>query len=475
VATNNQISLIGAKGSRSRFKGGHGRNPYLEIKKGLNLPITGAPESTLEDARRVGKVALIGTDYLGLKPTMAVKEGDRVKLGQLLFTDKKLPDVRYTSPAGGTVIAINRGEKRVLLSVEITIDRQEEAESFASYVEDRLTQLSSKEVKDNLLASGLWTALRARPFSKVPTPDTSPHSLFVNAMDTNPLAIKPQIVIGERKKDFINGLTALSKLTEGRLFLCHEAEITIPGVDLEFVTPAAFKGPHPAGLVGTHIHFLDPVTANKTVWHINYQDVLAIGSLFTTGKLDVRRVISMAGPMVLRPRLLRTRLGASIVDILNGELKEGDARTISGSVLYGKKAAGAFAFLGRYHLQISAIKENSTRQFLQWQDPGMNRFSVKRTFISRFFHGKMFAFTTSTEGSPRDMVPIGSFEIVMPLDLMITFLLRALLVRDTDQAQALGCLELDEEDLALCTFVCPAKCDYGPILRETLAAIEIEG
>ncbi len=475
MATNNQTSLTGHKDSSSPTGGKRGGSRYLETKKGLNLPITGAPEPTLEDAPRVSKVALIGTDYNGLKPTMAVKEGDRVKLGQLLFTDKKSPEVRFTSPAGGQVTAINRGDKRALLSVEITIDGEEEAESFASYAEDQLPRLSAGEVKDNLLASGLWTALRARPFSKIPPPSTSPHSIFVNAMDTNPLAIDPVNVIGERPKDFVNGLTVLSKLTDGRLFLCHEAGTKVPGADLDFITDAEFKGPHPAGLAGTHIHFLDPVSAKKTVWHINYQDVLAIGALFTTGQLDVRRVISMAGPMVQRPRLLRTRMGASIGEIVTGELIEGETRTISGSVLYGQKSTGPFAFLGRYHLQISVIKENSTRRLFEWHYPGVNRFSVKRTFISRLLHGKMFAFNTSTEGSPRDMVPIGTFEIVMPLDLMITFLLRALMVGDTDQAQALGCLELDEEDLALCTFSCPAKSDYGPILRENLTTIEIEG
>ncbi len=475
MSANNLKSLTSLQGDRLPVKSERDGHRSIEIKKGLNLPIMGEPEPILEDAPKVGMAAVIGTDYLGLKPTMAVAEGDRVKRGQLLFTDKKNPEVGYTAPAGGTITAIHRGDRRALLSVEIAVGDVEEEETFASYEANRLATLSAQEVKANLLASGLWTALRTRPFSKVPSPQTEPHSLFVNAMDTNPMAIDPMFVIDKRKSDFINGLTALSKLTGGKLYLCGKAGDDIPGKELDFVSWAEFKGPHPAGLAGTHIHYLDPVSAHKTVWHVNYQDVLAMGKLFTTGKLDVERIISLAGPMIKRPRYLRTRLGASVKEIVKGELAEEDVRTISGSVLYGHRAAGAHAFLGRYHLQISAIRENPERLFLEWHRPGFDRFSVKRTFISNIFRGKKFAFTTSKEGSDRAMVPIGTYENVMPLDLVITFLLRALIVADTDQAQALGCLELDEEDLALCTFVCPAKYDFGPILRQNLTTIEIDG
>ncbi len=472
MSANNLQSITSFQGKRLQAEDGHAA---VEIKKGLDLPITGEPEPILEDAPKAGKAAVLGADYIGLKPTMAIAEGDRVKRGQLLFTDKKNPEVGYTSPAGGRIAAINRGDKRALLSVEIAVDEVEEEETFTSYQANQLSSLSAQEVKANLLASGLWTALRTRPHGKVPSPQTEPHSLFVNAMDTNPLALDPMFVIEIREFDFINGLTALSKLTGGKLYLCAKAGDDIPGKELEFVSWAEFKGPHPAGLVGTHIHFLDPVGSHKTVWHVNYQDVLAIGKLFTTGKLDVERIISLAGPMIKRPRYLRTRLGASVADIVKGELAEGDVRAISGSILYGNKAVGPHAFLGRYHLQISAIRENPERLFLEWHRPGFDRFSVKRTFISNLFRGKKFAFTTSREGSERAMVPIGTYEEVMPLDMVITFLLRALIVGDTDQAQALGCLELDEEDLALCTFVCPAKYDFGPILRHNLTTIEMDG
>ena len=445
-----------------------------QIKKGLDLPITGDPDKTVIESKVVGSVALLGTDSIGLKPTMQVAVGDSVKIGQVIFTDKKTPGVKYTSPANGEVVAINRGAQRMLQSVVINITG-EEAESFASYSDDQIPDLPLEQVKENLIDSGLWTALRTRPYSKVPSPKTQPNSIFVNAMDSNPLAVDPAVVIRGREGDFSIGLKVVSKLTEGNTYLCHGAGMSFIENDLADINVHEFHGPHPAGLTGTHMHFLDPVSANKTNWFLNYQDVLAIGALFTTGKLNVERIISLAGPVVERPRFIKTRLGASTDNLTLAELKNGQNRIISGSVLSGRKAEGPFAFLGRYHLQVSALREGRERVFLGWQSPGFDKFSVKSTFISALLKGKLFPFTTSTEGSKRTMVPIGMYEKVMPLDIESTFLLRALIVGDTDMAQALGCLELEEEDLSLCTFVCPGKTEYGPILRDNLTRIELEG
>ena len=444
------------------------------IKKGLDLPITGGPDQNVVESKSVGSVAVIGTDSVGLKPTMEVAVGDTVKLGQVVFTDKKTPGVKYTSPANGEVVAINRGAQRMLQSVVINITG-EEAESFASYSENEISGLTPEQVKENLIESGLWTALRTRPYSKVPSPETQPHSIFINAMDSNPLAADPAVVIRGRKGDFAIGLEVVSKLTEGSTYLCHGSGVPLPEGGLNGIDVNEFQGPHPAGLTGTHMHFLDPVSTKKTNWFLNYQDVLAVGALFTTGELNVDRVISLAGPVVERPRIIRTRLGASTENLTSGELKEGENRIISGSVLSGRKAEGPFAFLGRYHLQVSVLMEGRERVFLGWQSPGFDKFSVKPTFVSTLLKGKRFPFTTSTEGSKRSMVPIGMYEKVMPLDIEPTFLLKALIVGDTDMAQALGCLELEEEDLSLCTFVCPGKTEYGPLLRDNLTRIELEG
>lgn len=443
----------------------------IRISKGLNLPITGDPVQEVQAGPDVRSVALVGDDYVGMKPTMHVEVGDTVKVGQPLFSDKKTEGVQYTSPGAGQVVAINRGAKRVFQSLVIELSGDGE-EEFASYSEAEVAGLSREAVVENLVASGMWTALRTRPYSKVPSPQSTPHSLFVNAMDTNPLAARPEVVLSGQEGDFRRGLMLVSKLTGGKTYLCKAPGAAIPGEELDGIEVTTFRGPHPAGLVGTHIHILDPVGPHKTVWHLNYQDVAAIGKLFLTGRLPLERVISLAGPAVKQPRLLRTRLGANTQDLTAGELADGDNRVISGSVLYGRDTAEPFDFLGRYHLQISALAEGREREFLGWQKPGFDKFSIRNVFASAIDRSKKFAMTTSTEGSRRAMVPIGMYEQVFPIDTEATFLLRALIVGDTDQAQALGCLELDEEDVALCTFVCPGKYDYGPLLRQNLTQIE---
>ncbi len=434
----------------------------------------GEPNQQISEGNSVKSVALIGSDYNGMKPTMLVKVGDQVKLGQALFSDKKTPGVIYTSPGAGKVSAINRGAKRVLQSLVIELEGDAE-ETFESYEETKLEGLTRELVQDNLVKSGLWTSIRTRPFSKIPELDTIPNSIFVNAMDTNPLAADPAVILNEQRGAFTNGIKLLSKLTNGTTYLCTTPNANIPGVESEFAEKREFRGKHPAGLSGTHIHFIDPVHASKTVWTINYQDVIAIGHLFTTGKLLTDRVISLAGPEVNNPRLIKTRLGASIDDLVSGETSQKENRVVSGSVLTGYKADGPFAYLGRYHLQVSVLEEGRKREFFGWLAPGMNKFSVKGVYLSKLFSSKLYSFTTSREGSQRAMVPIGMYEKVMPLDIQPTFLLRSLIVGDTDQAQLLGCLELDEEDLGPCTFVCPGKYNYGSILRKNLTKIERNG
>lgn len=447
----------------------------INIKKGLDLPISGAPEQTISDGKPVRHVALIGFDYNGMKPTMEVKEGDRVKRGSLLFTDKKTEGVRYTSPAAGVVKEINRGERRVFQSVVIEIDG-DEAETFARYSEADLGSLERQQVVDNLVESGLWTAFRTRPFSKVPTIDSAPNSIFVSVMDTNPLAADPVVIIREQGETFSRGLQILSKLTNGKVFVTGKPGSDVPVPKSDAIQVEQFDGVHPAGNVGTHIHHLDPVSLGKTVWSIGYQDVIDIGRLFETGELPVERVVAIGGPKATKPRLVRTRLGANLDELLKDEVAtDCEVRAISGSVFGGRRGSGPCAYLGRYANQISVLEEGNKRQFMGWLSPGANKFSVMNIYLSKLVGGKKFDFTTTTNGSERAMVPVGVYEKVMPLDILPTQLLRTLIVGDTEMAQKLGALELDEEDLALCTFVCPGKYEYGPILRENLTRIEIEG
>ncbi|MCC5903737.1 MAG: Na(+)-translocating NADH-quinone reductase subunit A [Halomonas sp.] len=447
----------------------------IEVKKGLDLPITGAPEQRIEDARRVRHVAILGTDYVGMKPTMEVQEGDKVKLGQLLFTDKKIEGVRFTAPAGGEVIAINRGEKRRLLSVVIKVDENEEAVTFASHDRGALGQLDRQVVVDQLVESGLWTALRTRPFSRTPAIDSTPVDIFVTAVDTHPLSADPALIINEHAQAFEDGLKVLTRLTEGNVFLCTGANASIPGGDVSGVKVESFAGPHPAGLVGTHIHYLSPVALHKKVWHIGYQDVIAFGKLFVEGRLDMSRVVAVGGPRAENPRLLRTRVGASTEELFAGEvIKPDDTRVISGSVFSGFATEGKLTYLGRFHNQVSMLEEGNKRTFMGWLSPGANRHSVLGIYLSKFKGLSNYAPTTSTNGSERAMVPVGAYEAIMPLDVMPTQLLRSLIVGDIEVAMQLGCLELDEEDLALCTYVCPGKYEYGPILRDNLTMIEKE-
>jgi len=446
------------------------------IKRGLSLPVTGDPEQRIDAAPNVSRLAVMAEDYPFMKPRMHVRVGDDVKRGQLLFEDRKSEGVRFTSPGAGKVEAIHRGERRALISVVIRLDHSNDQVAFQQYSGDAPASLSPEAVRALLVESGLWTALRSRPFSQVPSPQNSCHSLFVTAMDTHALAPSPDAALNGRDDDWVAGLQAVSKLTEGTTWLCRAegSSITTGGVD--GVSLEQFCGPHPAGLVGTHIHTLDPVHREKSVWHLGYQDVLAIGHLFRTGEIDLTRIVSLAGPQVQSPRLLKTWLGASVDDLTAGQLKDGENRVISGPILGGRAAAGEqFGYMGRYHYQITAVAEDREQRFLGWVMPGADTYSTSRVYLSALMPGKKFGLTTTTNGSHRAMVPIGAFERVMPLDIMPTYLLRALVMDDLENAEALGCMELDEEDLALCSFVCSGKEDYGVALRRNLTTIWKEG
>ncbi|WP_421016074.1 Na(+)-translocating NADH-quinone reductase subunit A [Klebsiella michiganensis] len=446
----------------------------IKITKGLNLPIAGMPSQQISSKTAVKRVALLGEEYIGMRPSMAVREGDRVQKGQLLFEDKRNPGVRFTAPASGTISAIYRGERRVLQSVVIDVDG-DDAVHFPRYELADLAALTRDAVQQQLVESGMWTAFRTRPFSKIPAPGSVPAAIFVTAIDTNPLAADPQPIILAQREAFDAGLTLLTRLTDGKVHVCQASGGKLGGHPVGQVTFNQFAGPHPAGLVGTHIHFLEPVSLKKQVWHLNYQDVIAVGKLFLEGELSSERIVALGGPQVKEPRLLKTCSGASLDELLAGELLDDENRVISGSVLSGTHAQGPHAFLGRFHLQISVVKEGREKELFGWVMPGKDKYSITRTTLGHFMKRKLFNFSTDTNGGERAMVPIGNYERVMPLDILPTMLLRDLLAGDTDSAQALGCLELDEEDLALCTYVCPGKYEYGPALRSVLTQIEQEG
>ena len=444
----------------------------FNLKKGLNIPVLGIPEQIIQGEKKPKSVAVLGPDYIGLKPKMLVSVGDKVKRGSPLFCHKDYPEISYVSPCKGKVKVINRGDKRVLLSV--VIDVESISDKGINITKTHSNEKSQEQfVKKCLFDSGLWTSFLTRPYSKVPSSDSLPSSIFITAMDTEPLCPDAELIINHDLKAFNEGVKKISLLTKGKVFICTKNNSQLKFNDFDTYE---FAGPHPAGLAGTHMHFLDAPSAIKTVWSIGYQDVIAIGKLFLTGFIDVSRIVSIAGPHALKPRLVKTVLGASLDDILDGEYNQAEGcRVISGSILSGFHATNELAYLGKYSRQITIIKEDLEKHFFGWIKPQPNKFSVMPVLLSAFGFFKLFNLTSNLNGGRRAMVPTGVFETLMPQDFLPTQMLRALLVMDTDVAQSLGALELDEEDLALCTFACPAKYEYGSALRDSLQKIEKEG
>ena len=447
----------------------------IKIRRGLDIPLAGAPEQSIAREFSPRNVALVGADYIGMKPTMAVSEGDIVAKGQALFSDKKCEGVVYAAPASGRVSAINRGARRVFQSVVIEVDDSVEPVRWEPIAHADIGALSADAVKARLLESGEWTALRVRPFNKVADPASSPSGVFVTAMDTRPHAVNPEWVIAEHAASFLAGQEAIALLADCPIYVCVAAGSQAPIAENARIQAAEFSGPHPAGLAGTHVHFLQGASLKKLAWTIDYQDVIAIGNLFLKGEVDTSRVVSVSGPAATKPEIIRTSRGADIESVTAGNQAGGENRLISGSVLGGRAVQAHSAYLGRFHNQISLLSEGRDRVFMGWLSAGTKKHSAMGIYLSSLFGKQPISMTTTTNGSERAMVPVGAYERVMPLDVLPTQLLRALLVGDTETAQALGCLELDEEDLALCTYVCPGKYEYGPVLRDNLARIEKEG
>ena len=449
----------------------------IRIKKGLDIPIYGTPAEDIVDSKKSRSVAVLGNDYVGMKPTMLVEEGDSVSLGQPLFEDKKNPGVLITLPAGGKIEAINRGDRRALQSIVIEVEAEEKAEEFKSFTAEELVSATSESVRHQLITSGMWAAFRTRPYSKIPTVDSSPSNVFISVLDTEPLSPDPEKIVNLRLEDFNFGISVLKRLIDCPIHISVSENSSLEIIEDEQVKKHRFSGPHPAGLVGTHMHYISPASLTNVNWTIGYQDLMAIGSLFKTGYVSTERVIALSGPQVNEPRYIKTRLGACTDELTAGELTQRENRIISGSVISGREAIGSYAYLGRYHNQISVIAEPNSkdREFMNWLTPGPRKFSKIPLFLSSLFPKKIFKFKALMNGSDRPIVPIGVYEEVLPLNMLPAMLLRNVVLMDTEKIQDLGGLELDEEDLSLCSYVCPGKYDFGSLLRAGLNKIEVEG
>lgn len=445
----------------------------ISLKKGLDIPIAGTPKEDTLELCHTETVALLGDDYVGMKPSMRIRPGDKVALGQILFVDKRNEGVCFTSPASGEVVTINRGAKRKFESIVI----KREGNEAVTFLDNSLDQTHSAEtIRTTLIDSGLWSSLRTRPFGKIPAINSAPHSLFITAIDTRPLAAHPHSTIKRCEEEYQKGLAILRTLLECPIHYCCGESPLLECEKHDGVDYTSFTGPHPAGLASTHIHFIDPVYEEKTVWHINYHDVADIGFLFLNGHLNDSRIIAIGGPDCNTPQLVQTSIGANLLELCETccEIQDDKkTRRISGSVLCGRPATETTLFLGRYCNQVSLLPDNDGRDFFNWAVPGKNRFSAMPIFLSRILKPTSFSMNTALWGGKRAIYPIASYDQVMPLDIIPIQLLKSLETGQTDKSKDLGCLELIEEDLALCSFVCPGKNDFGVSLRKVLTAIEL--
>lgn len=449
----------------------------IRLKKGYNIPLAGAAKKELETAVAPSKVALLPFEFRGIKPKLSVKEGDTVQVGSPLFTDKQNPDIRFVSPVSGKVSAINRGERRKLMEIVVENDQKSDALKIGNWSKDSLGTLGVLEIKQALLKGGLWPHIMQRPFSIIANPEEMPRDIFISGFDTGPLASKIGFLLKDRLEDFQLGIDMLSKLTDGKIFL------SIPKTDSFFskikgVEINVFSGPHPAGNVGVQMHHVKPLKRGEMVWQINAVAVALIGRFFSTGEFPVERIVALAGSSVKEPKYISTTAAAPLAHLIpESKLDEGEVRIVSGNVLTGRKS-NLNSYLGFYDTLITVLPEGTKkRKLLGYFLPGFKTESYSRTFFSSLVPGKKeYALDTLLKGGPRAFVMSASdYEKVVPMDILPVQLAKSVLAEDIEDMEGLGILELDEEDVALCSYMCLSKTDFGKILRDGLDLIQKEG
>lgn len=432
----------------------------IKLCKGLDIRLQGEAAKTIVDAPKSSEYAVSPLDFEGITPKMLVKVGDTVEAGSPLFFDKKRPEIVFTSPVSGTVAAVNRGEKRKILSVVVTADKEIAYKQFPAL---DFTKASREQIIELLLESGLWTMFVQRPYGVVASPSDMPKAIFVSAFDSAPLATDYDFALAAEQQPLQMGFNVLSRLTDGKVHLSYNACGQVPqvkGVELH-----AFKGKHPAGNVGVQINHISPINKGEKVWTLNIQDVVILGRLFLTGKVDMTRVIAVAGSCVAEPKYYRVIAGASVESILGGKLSNEHARVISGNVLTGRNV-GKEGFLGVNANMITAIPEGDTYEMLGWAMPRFNKFSVSRAYLSWLMPWRKYNLNTNMNGGERAFVMSDTYGKYLPMDIYPVHLIKACLANDLDKMENLGIYEVIEEDLALCEFVCPSKVEIQQVLRD---------
>jgi len=433
----------------------------IKLRKGLNIKLQGKAEEKLETLPTPSTVAIKPTDFPGLIPKLSVKAGSEVKTGDALFYDKYYPDVVLTAPMGGIVKSVNRGERRRILEIVIEPGADKGAVDFGSADP---ASLNSDEVKNKLLKSGLWPFLRRRPYGITASPADKPKAIFISTFDTSPLAPNYNFILEGQLKSFQTGVNALAKLTEGKVHLgVNKGSIfnSVKNVEIN-----EFEGPHPAGNVGVQIHHVAPIAKGEVVWTINVQDVLFIGRLFETGKVDFTKTIAMSGSEIKKPQYYKTIIGAPVSELTDGKITDTDykQRIISGNVLTGEKVKRE-NYLGFFDSQITVIPEGDEYEFLGWASLGVKKFSASKTFMSSLLPNKQYKMNANLHGGERAFVLTDQYDKVVPMDVLPVILLKAILANDIDKMEQLGIYEIVEEDFALCEYICTSKIKVQDIVR----------
>ncbi len=434
----------------------------IKLRKGLNIKLKGGAKEEVKTLSAPLKVALKPTDFLELTPKLKVKVDAVVKAGDALFYDKYHPEIVFTSPVGGKVVSINRGERRRIL--EVVVERDENAGSV-EFVKGNPSSLSGEEIKEQLLKSGLWPFIKKRPYGVIALPDEKPKSIYISTFDTAPLAPNYNFILKDELATFQTGVDVLAKLTDGKVNLGVNRNSVFTSIkNVEINT---FDGPHPAGNVGIQIHHTAPLNKGDVVWTVHVQDVLFIGRLFETGKVDFTKTVALTGSEVEEPKYYKTILGTSVSAITGGNLKQADynQRIISGNVLTGTKVEPA-GYLGFYDSQISVIPEGDNYEFMGWALPGVDKFSASKAFLSKLFPKKEYVLDANLHGGERAFVLSGQYEKLVPMDILPVHLIKAILVNDIDKMEQLGIYEVIEEDFALCEYACTSKIKVQSILRK---------
>jgi len=438
----------------------------IKIKKGLNISMLGTAEKIIKKADQAEFYAVKPTDFKGIRPKLVVKVGDKVKAGTPLFYDKFKPEVQFTSPVSGEVVEINRGERRVILEVVVKADPTIEYEEFKV---GNPKDLSREEIVKVLQKSGLWPTIRQRPYSVIANPEDKPKAIFISAFDSAPLAPDLDYIVKDYAKEFQMGIDVLSKLTDGTIHLNVNAEYPVSETytKAKGININKFTGPHPAGNVGVQINKIEPINKGDIIWYTYPQEIIAIGRFFEKGVYDATKIMALTGSEIKNPRYYKLIQGASIKNIVHDNVKEGNLRYISGNVLTGTKISDE-GYIGYYDNQITVIPEGDYYEFFGWATPGFKKHSASRALLSWLIPGKKFRLDTNFHGGKRAYVMTGEYDKVFPMDIFPVQLIKSIMIEDIDKMEQLGIYEVDEEDFALCEYVCTSKTEVQSIIRDGL-------